>query len=466
MLTRTGLFIALALVAMLVAGCSSSSESVSPANSTQCEEAVREDGSVNIGRAVELNCADLVRTELNSDSDPALLVTAAYANSLDTAKVIIEHFGKGVVQGKVGEYSPLLAATGSWTGDERNFQHETEDDLSIWLLYDDTYPLRCSLEVAELLVSQGANVNAQTQSVTPLMRAARWGCIEIATLLVENGADVNAQNESGKTALHYSSRRASISVAELLIRAGADIYHQDNFGITPLDLLFGGRVGDWADWGSTGEKEKARWEAKKRSHQQKIDYAKLLIENGAATIGIDLSWMETAIPSNDEPTPTPTPTPTPDPTAVPAVAAPLNRAPDPTTAAAPTPFPTPTPDPTAVPAVAAPPTPFPIPEGPALTGVIEVDIPARGAEGVLFDPAVIKIAVGSTVRWSHDRRSASSSTSDPGQAEEWDSGDLQKGPFDKENPSFDHMFTVEGCFTYTSVFSGDTAVGAVCVVAE
>jgi plastocyanin len=107
-----------------------------------------------------------------------------------------------------------------------------------------------------------------------------------------------------------------------------------------------------------------------------------------------------------------------------------------------------------------------VPEGPALTGVIEVDIPARGAEGVLFDPDIIKIAVGSTVKWGHDRRSASSSTSDPGQAEEWDSGDLHKGPFDKENPSFEHTFTVEGCFTYKSVFSGDTAVGAVCVVAE
>ena len=109
-----------------------------------------------------------------------------------------------------------------------------------------------------------------------------------------------------------------------------------------------------------------------------------------------------------------------------------------------------------------------VPEGPALTGVIEVSIPARGAEGVVFDPAIIKIAVGSTVRWGHDRKSASSSTSDPGQAEEWDSGDLHKGPFDKENPSFDHTFTVEGCFTYTSEFSGDqiTAIGAVCVVAD
>lgn len=107
-----------------------------------------------------------------------------------------------------------------------------------------------------------------------------------------------------------------------------------------------------------------------------------------------------------------------------------------------------------------------VPDGPAESGVIVVGIPSKGAEGVIFDPDLIKITVGSTVRWTHDRKSASSSTSHPGQAEEWDSGDLHRGPFDKEDPSFEHTFTVEGCFTYFSNFSGDTGLAAVCVVAE
>ncbi|MBN4064433.1 hypothetical protein JYU04_01705 [Dehalococcoides mccartyi] len=107
-----------------------------------------------------------------------------------------------------------------------------------------------------------------------------------------------------------------------------------------------------------------------------------------------------------------------------------------------------------------------VPDGPALSGIIEVDIPSRGAEGVVFEPDLIKITVGSTVRWSHDRRSASSSTSHPGQDEQWDSGDLHRGPFDKEDPSFEHTFTIVGCFTYSSQQSGDTGVGAVCVVDE
>lgn len=105
-----------------------------------------------------------------------------------------------------------------------------------------------------------------------------------------------------------------------------------------------------------------------------------------------------------------------------------------------------------------------IPDGPAESGVIVVDIPLRGAEGMVFDPKIVKITVGSTVSWTNARRSASSSTADPGQDDFWDSGDLHKGTFDKEPPSFEYTFNILGCFTYSSQFSGDTATGAICVV--
>ena len=105
-----------------------------------------------------------------------------------------------------------------------------------------------------------------------------------------------------------------------------------------------------------------------------------------------------------------------------------------------------------------------IPDGPAETGVIVVDIPQIGAEGMVFDPAIVKIKVGATVKWTNNRRSASSSTSDPGQGDSWDSGSFSKGTFDKEAASFEHTFNIPGCFTYVSNFSGDTATGAVCVV--
>ena len=104
-----------------------------------------------------------------------------------------------------------------------------------------------------------------------------------------------------------------------------------------------------------------------------------------------------------------------------------------------------------------------VPEGSAQTGVIEIQVLALGAERVVFDPDVVKIAAGSTVKWINDRRSASSTTAHPGQGEQWDSGSMSRGPFDKEAPSFEHTFNTAGCFTYLSQYSGDTATGAICV---
>lgn len=105
-----------------------------------------------------------------------------------------------------------------------------------------------------------------------------------------------------------------------------------------------------------------------------------------------------------------------------------------------------------------------VPEGAAESGVIVVDIQSKGAEGTIFVPDIVKITVGSTVKWTNARKAASSSTAHEGQDESWNSDALSKGTFDKEPDSFEHTFTIPGCYTYESQFSGDIAQGAVCVV--
>ena len=104
-----------------------------------------------------------------------------------------------------------------------------------------------------------------------------------------------------------------------------------------------------------------------------------------------------------------------------------------------------------------------VPEGPAEGGVIEIQLVSLGAGGIVFEPDVVKITAGSTIKWINDRKAASSTTAHPGQDETWDSGAMSRGPFDKEPPSFEHTFNTVGCFTYESQFSGDTATGAICV---
>ncbi len=104
-----------------------------------------------------------------------------------------------------------------------------------------------------------------------------------------------------------------------------------------------------------------------------------------------------------------------------------------------------------------------VPDTPAESGVIIVDIQTFGAEGTKFVPEIIKITAGSTVKWTNARKSAASATAHEGQEDFWDSDALFKGTFDKDPASFEHTFNIVGCFTYSSQFSGDTNTGAVCV---
>ncbi len=101
-------------------------------------------------------------------------------------------------------------------------------------------------------------------------------------------------------------------------------------------------------------------------------------------------------------------------------------------------------------------------DGPVLTDADNptVQIGDQGA----FTPEIITVKVGTTVLWENPRRSASSSASMDGEAEQWNSGAMSKGTFSTEPARFSHTFTIPGCHRYASLFSGDSGEGAVCVV--
>ncbi len=73
---------------------------------------------------------------------------------------------------------------------------------------------------------------------TPLARAALFVRMEIAELLLENGADVNARNVTGMTPLHWAVYLGfqDDDVIELLLEAGADVNAKTKEGQTPVDL--------------------------------------------------------------------------------------------------------------------------------------------------------------------------------------------------------------------------------------
>ena len=89
-------------------------------------------------------------------------------------------------------------------------------------------------EVAELLVTNGADVNTKDNGSTPLHKAAQFGHKAIVELLINKVADVNAKGELGETPLHSAAADGEKEIVELLIVAGADVNVRDKEGYNSL----------------------------------------------------------------------------------------------------------------------------------------------------------------------------------------------------------------------------------------
>ncbi|MBI3997796.1 MAG: ankyrin repeat domain-containing protein [Armatimonadetes bacterium] len=75
-------------------------------------------------------------------------------------------------------------------------------------------------EVAELLRTSGADVNAGAGAMTPLHGAAVFGQAEMAAWLLTQGADVNARDFRGQTPVRTAIQNGHGEVADLLRRRG------------------------------------------------------------------------------------------------------------------------------------------------------------------------------------------------------------------------------------------------------
>ena len=84
----------------------------------------------------------------------------------------------------------------------------------------------------------GDDVNAKDNiGKTPLHQAASDGDMQIAELLIDNGANVNAKDDQfGGTPLHGAAMEGHRETAELLIAKGAYVNAKSKVGVTPLDL--------------------------------------------------------------------------------------------------------------------------------------------------------------------------------------------------------------------------------------
>ncbi|XP_025835265.1 tankyrase [Agrilus planipennis] len=81
------------------------------------------------------------------------------------------------------------------------------------------------------------NINcrdAQGRNSTPLHLAAGYNNVEVAEFLLDNGADVNAQDKGGLIPLHNASSYGHLDIAALLIKFNTVVNATDKWGFTPL----------------------------------------------------------------------------------------------------------------------------------------------------------------------------------------------------------------------------------------
>ena len=106
------------------------------------------------------------------------------------------------------------------------------------------------------------NVDAKDhKGDTPLEYASGTGKRNVAELLITKGANVNARGKHGMTPLHEAAYKAHLDVIALLIAMGAEVNAVDEMGRTPLDLA--NKVASWQD------------------EEEKKEAADLLRKNGA-----------------------------------------------------------------------------------------------------------------------------------------------------------------------------------------
>jgi hypothetical protein len=133
--------------------------------------------------------------------------------------------------------------------EEQGLANIEEPDLEGWDLHRAAW--ENNLDMARALIARGDDVDARDKgNATPLQTALR-NSFEVARLLIEHGADVNGRDEDGETPLSQTAYQYSEVLRDML----SPLLHpaaQDNL----------------------------------------LEIARLLIEHGANTDGIDLSWME------------------------------------------------------------------------------------------------------------------------------------------------------------------------------
>ena len=166
-----------------------------------------------------------------NERDETALHVAISENALELADLLLTHGA---------DVNAKTAAGGFWGGDGTVLHVAVSENV--------VKMSENALEKVDLLLTHGADVNAKMVGFswgedrgrvffdgwTALHSAASKNALEVVSLLLTHGADINAKDKDGETALHLAAVSNALEVVSLLLTHGADINAKDKDGKTAL----------------------------------------------------------------------------------------------------------------------------------------------------------------------------------------------------------------------------------------
>jgi ankyrin repeat protein len=171
----------------------------------------------------------LVKAGVNPDSpnpegQTALMVVARSGN-IESAKLLLDAGAMVNAREQWGDQTALM-----WAASEAHPE-------MIKLLLDHHADVNAHGAIRDWqrrVTAEGRPKNENHGGFTPLIYAARIGCIECAKALLKGHADINLADPDGETPLLLAIINMHFDFASYLIAAGADVNRWDFYGQTPL----------------------------------------------------------------------------------------------------------------------------------------------------------------------------------------------------------------------------------------
>jgi uncharacterized protein len=160
----------------------------------------------------------------NPEGQTALMVVARSGN-VESAKLLLDAGAMVNAREQWGDQTALM-----WAAAEAQ-------PAMIKLLLDhhaDVNAHGATRDWQRRVTAEGRPKNENHGGFTPLIYAARVGCIDCAKVLLKGHADINLPDPDGETALLLSIINMHFNFASYLISAGADVNRWDFYGQTPL----------------------------------------------------------------------------------------------------------------------------------------------------------------------------------------------------------------------------------------